>query len=378
MHLDDFEGPIHWLKGVRGSTKHFGSGCFGGVQGIEKPCLLEKTKGSPYDKIACAQKVRLSMKPYYESTSKEYGPSTPLPPDEPTNSAEPHEQNPQATCREDPQCGDPVPTVNLEGILENLKRQYMETLYNFRSSLAYFAKGPLTRPRGLLLQENNLKPSCQEVCQGLRSCILSRNTLDLKYSSTVHDFVKDLPFDILFGEAGCDAGDRSKTKPSKSKKRKKLGKNGLFPGEEEYIQKWYTRAVREQADDCQIRSREERGKAAIAGQRSRETQIQIMLILEIIALELSPPTATSIESGVLSEAVSQAAPMAKSKKLQNLPELVDVLVERLCIWQSTDLDLGEQPKEQSKVALQHDQPSSSSCNSSNGFEDFCTQVIVPL
>ena len=378
VQLGDFKRPIRWSKKVEMNTENVDSSCFGGEQRAANPPLLNEADVLPHDRRVYSQKIRLLMKPYYETTCREKISSTPLPPDGPASLARPLEINRLDTYREAPQCIDSAPVTNLEEVLENLKRQYMETLYNSKASLAYFAKGPLTRPRGLLLQESVPKPSCQEVCEALRSCILSRTMLDTKYSSTVHDLVKDLPLDILSDDEECGADDYLQTKTRKSKKRKRLGKNGLFLGEEEYIRKWYKRSLRKQADDSQNRSREERGKIAIAGQRSRETQIQVTLILEIIALERSPPPATNATSGILSEPISQAAPEAKSKKLQNLPELVDVLIERLCIWQSTDLDLDEQPKEQLKVVLQHDQQISSSLESSNGFEDFCTQAIVPL
>ena len=377
VQLEDFENPTSRSKKAKRGQQNTDFDYFGRTRYAGSPHSPSKRDVPSHDGRVCSQKVRLLMKPFYKTTSSETKSLTSPPPDEPASPAQLLETSLPDIVREAPQCIDPAPVANLEEVLENLKRQYMETLYNSRASLAYFAKGPLTRPRGLLLQETVAKPSCQEVYEALRSCILSRTMIDTKYSSTVNDLVKDLPLDFPSEDELC-GDDRSQPKIHKSKKRKKLGKNGLFPGEEEHIRKWFKRSIRNQADEGQNLSREERGKTAIAGQRSRETHMQITLILEVIALELSPPPDTNSNSAILPGTSSEPVPVAKSRKLQNLPELIDVLVERLCIWQSTDLDLDEQPNDPLKATSQNNQHSSSSCKTKNGLEDFCTQIIVPL
>ena len=376
VQLEDFEGAVYWSEKAKRPRGDVAADCF------DKSRTLLGTQPHGGPKIPTdhrripSQRVRLLMKPPSETTcTKEELPNV-----SPLEQAVEPLQLPvtKLIYQEDLGRADPAPATNIDEVLENLKRQYLEALYNSKASLAYFAKGPLSRPRGLLLQEGLSRPSSERVSEALRSCILSRSMLDTKYSTTIPHLVKDIPLGIASDDEQYHVPVPSLTKPRKPKKRKKLGKNGLFPGEEEYLRSWYARSNRAQMDDNQLFSREERVKSAIAGQRSRETQMQIAIILEIIALELSPPLATCTGSTALPERVDQDCTASKITKSQNLSELVDVLVERLCIWQSTDLDLNEPSKTESKEVSQLEQQSVSTRKSSNSLEDFCTQVIVPL
>ena len=388
VRLEDFEDEVYWAKkakGISGDVREesiLDHMCES--QNSVRAKLQRGSKvSSDYRRIP-SQRVRLFMKPPYGSVCAEKKTQNTL--EEKTQKDSSLDQSvdmlhsllTESAHQESFEKVDPVPVANLDEVLDNLKRQYLEALYNSKASLAYFAKGPLSRPRGLLLLEYLSKPSYQEISEALRSCVLSRNMLDTKYSSAVPDLVKDLPLGVASDDEACDIHVSSQSKSRKSQKRKKIRRNGLFPGEEESIKRWYARTARAQVDDVQNLSREERVRSAIAIQRSRETQMQIALILEIIALERTSPSATNAESAIPVQKAGQDDPVPKAKKSQNLLELLDVLVERLCIWQSTDLDLNELPKVKTDGTSTLEQQSDSSRKSDNGLEDFCTQVIIPL
>lgn len=163
----------------------------------------------------------------------------------------------------------------------------------------------------------------------------------------------------------------SKTKKRKSKK-KKLGKDGLYPEEQDFVKKWWrNRNIMETATSPEM-TREGEGKRRIADLRLRETQLQILLILETIALEAAGTPSSKDAAG---NEADDTTKKTKSKKLQDLNVLLEILLDRLCIWHTVSFEeavVADSAKTDEQNHL------SGKKAESDILRDFCTEVIVPF
>ncbi|RYP43284.1 hypothetical protein DL768_009997 [Monosporascus sp. mg162] len=176
---------------------------------------------------------------------------------------------------------------------------------------------------------------------------------------------------------------------SKGKKRKakkmKLGKDGLYPGEDGHVRKWWGvhKPEPKEDDETTTSAPPHDAKVKLFYLRSRETQLQMIIILEILALEpLRTPddAADSQLPGMpgAAEADGETRKPAPPKKRNrhNFPFLLDVHADRLCIWQSTALDevkMMDDPEIGQKSEAQK-----SLRATSDPLKDFCVDVIMPL
>ena len=209
--------------------------------------------------------------------------------------------------------------------------------------------------------------------------MLSVQTNSKKYEKTLPGLIAELPVGITFG----DEDDQMNSRMRKSKKRKKVGKDGLFPGEESYVLKWWLK--REDALPLQgpEDTREQRVKNSLVEQRARETQLQIILILEILAIEAASSAQSRTDhmrlgGGYERNNAERPTESKAPKKPQDLSTLLDILIERLCIWQSTNHDdsvsVGKSSSTTSKT-IEHLEPYA---GNGDRLRDFCSEVIIPL
>lgn len=212
----------------------------------------------------------------------------------------------------------------------------------------------------------------------LKSLVMTTVVIDKKYRETVPELVTKIKTFVEDSDAS----------PSKQKKRKpkrfKLGKSGLYPAEDEHIKKWWSAIQPAPRGDEERALTPEEVKYHISCLRRRETKLQIILILEILALEplLRPKDVPEqcqlpgLEAQTASREASQE-PSAKKRNKHNLPVLLDVHADRLCIWQSTTLD-------EIKALAESQQPANSDeadkpeSGNSDPLRDFCVDIIVPL
>lgn len=199
--------------------------------------------------------------------------------------------------------------------------------------MAYFVKGPLARARAAFASQP------LELVAFLRTTTLSASIADNKYRETIPELIKELPiFDT----------PEMKRKPKKKRKWKpKRDKYGFFVDEKAYLEQWW----RGDDDHGSGLGSAEKMDAVIKRRtqrlRSRETFLQVVLILETVAVEVTaaklPDTAqTDNESQNLDSQAeeSQAASSEKKsrkKKELDLFALLDTLLDRLCIWYSIDI-----------------------------------------
>ncbi|EKD15846.1 uncharacterized protein L3040_003297 [Drepanopeziza brunnea f. sp. 'multigermtubi'] len=267
-------------------------------------------------------------------------------------------------------------------IFENVRTQYLETLYLSKASLAYFVKGPLSRARAAFHLDYESTLDLNDHINFLESLVMSNPILDKKYRGGIPNFISLV--DIRDHSAEDAAQAIAKPKKKRISKKMKPGKNGLYPTEEPLIREWWAA----HDDDAEIgapgSSREELTKTRIYQLRIRETQLQLIIILEILALR---PLATTEHKGEglpsalpTIEAVETKDNSSKSKKkADHLTVLIDMHIDRLCIWQSIALELTNAPTSESLKASPKSFDSGSQLkHTDNVLRDFCVEVITPF
>ena len=201
---------------------------------------------------------------------------------------------------------------------------------------------------------------------------------DTKYSETLPTFLQELPVGITSDDEEANVKNVLGDSLRRSKKRKNVAKSGLFPGEEKYIIRWYISQEKTPMGGPDT-AREERIKLSLTSQKARETQLQLILILEILALEASiadnlQPLHNSEPFGENEE--NRARP--KGKKSLDLSALLDILVERLCIWQSTSQDELNSPTTNTHATVVHTRNEVPRISNNDQLKDFCHEVLIPL
>lgn len=266
--------------------------------------------------------------------------------------------------------------TSAEDIFQNIRSQYLEALYHSKGSLAYFAKGPLSRARAAFHLDCDANLEMNELVEFLKSLTMSTIQIDKKFRETLPELVKDIK---LLAES-C-AEDEPKKKRRKPKKMK-LGKDGLYPGEVDHVKRWWKThqfLVRE-GDEATINPQEV--KYHITCLRTRETQLQMILILEILALEALHPTQDARDSQLPGLPVGDTPkkttePTPKKRHKHNFSTLVDIHADRLCIWQSTTLDEMQMIAAESQVKDGSETQKSARSNS-DPLKDFCVDILLPF
>lgn len=256
-----------------------------------------------------------------------------------------------------------------QSVTEVLRTQYLEALYLSKASVAYFAKGPLSRARLSPHLNSTSDKEPTNLAAFYRESIVPLKKMDLKYRESITTTVQGLPF-MAGSDDELDQLPTSQASKRRKSKKRKMGKDGMYPGEEVYVAKWW----RNRDHDASLpapESREAEIKRVIPELRNRETYLQIILILEAMSLEISFPAKAAQTSGPGQNAVEDTDSV---KKLLDLNTHLELLLDRLCIWQSvnTDLFLPKTNAEGSSMI----QKSGRTTNDKS--RDFCMEVIMPF
>ena len=262
-------------------------------------------------------------------------------------------------------------------VLSLIRDQYHEALYVSRMSLALFVKGPMSRARAACTSSESDGPSISGLIETVKSVTYKISQFDEKYNSSLPKLVDEIP-PYLLQEDEAAATKLFASRVRKSKKRKRISKEGFAPGEEEYAIRWWIRQEGTTDHDDPYSTRKGRASNAISDLKARETQLQILLILEALVLESldkQKSDASGHKEPVANEQAKQEKPHEKeSKDANKLKTLLDMLVDKLCIWDSMsqgDFGLGEPQlgtsggRDDGKTSTQR-------------LRDFCTEVIIPL
>jgi DNA replication regulator SLD3 len=190
--------------------------------------------------------------------------------------------------------------------------------------------------------------------------------MDAKYREALPTILRNMTL-LLSDE------DRPQKRKSRKNKKKKLGKNGLYSGEDEFLPKyWKSRQLSKNRVGDQ-ESKEEEIRRHISELRMRETQLQILLILETIHLE-SPSTTTPMKDDGKDNG-SSAKQSKSKKKEEDLNLLLELLIDRLCIWHAVSAVEGVIPESVKETTDSH---LSGKKIESDALRDFCTEVIIPF
>ena len=300
-----------------------------------------------------------------------------------------------------------VSSISPDEAYATLVHHYLEQLYHSKTSLAYFAKGPLSRLRAAAATagEEGSALSLHDITTFLRSITLTPTLLEKKYKETLPEVIRnavttypsddgedDLPFPSAPHAERTKQRKGAKTSKSKSRKVKvKLRKNGLFTGEEENVRRWWWCWRPGASDDCpgsepRFVSRVEASKVHLGALRLREIFAQVIVALEILALEESSAWKRERggeaceDGGEKGGCQGKKSKGRKSKKTQDVRVVLDLLVDKLCIWRSVDqLEAGF--GQSAHAGGEQDGKKGGKSDDADGSDvlvNFCVEVVIPL
>lgn len=208
----------------------------------------------------------------------------------------------------------------------------------------------------------------------LKTLVMTTVQIDKKYRATIPDTITQL-------KTLVETSDEENKPRKRRAKKMKIRKNGLYPGEEDHVRKWWT-ANKVEASDEDGNIPPALAKSHVDLLRARETQLQMILIMEILALEPLTVQENDAENqlpGLSAALGSDRAPTAQTPKKRskhNFPVLLDVHADRLCIWQSTASDELRLLEDSQAITQAPGQPAQRA--SADPLKDFCTDIILPL
>lgn len=267
---------------------------------------------------------------------------------------------------------------------EYLSQRYLEHLYKSKESIAYYAKGPLSRARARA-RAANASVTLQNLADFYRESILPAKKWEVK-------FKESLPHTIMSGISELRGDSDEQASRKKANRRKtKLGKDGLWPIENDYIVRWWqARSVQSiPIEDQEAKIRDAVSKSL----RMREAQMQIVLMLEILAIEskLLKPATGELDRAALTapadvetkvESIESDKPLLvpgkaeRTIKKRNLETDLEVLADKLCIWHSIGVEfafsdmLGDESI--------YDENTEDPELSKDTLRNFCTDVLIPF
>lgn len=206
--------------------------------------------------------------------------------------------------------------------------------------------------------------------------ILSLGVMDKKYRETIPETIRDVPTCSLSDGEGASIIDAALNKRRKSKK-DQIGKNGFYPGEEVNVIRWWLNESSPTESGADV-ERDLRMNSAVLVQRARETKLQIILVLETLALESALTSQTHLKSSSVENLCvpnEAALNIRKTKRPQNLRTLLELLADRLSIWQS----MASSPSKMSaKSCDSRSTPQDATAGRHENLRQFCMDVVVPL
>ena len=214
----------------------------------------------------------------------------------------------------------------------------------------------------------------------LESLIMTTKLIDKKYSEGIPSCISLIDIqDHSADDANQVAG---MPKKRRSSKKMKPGKDGLYPFEDNFVRKYWASLEEEAQSGGPGFTREERTKYRLAQLRVRETQLQMIVILEVLALQqlasMTEDLGADLPAALPTVPIAESKEkIVKSKKPDNLTTLIDVHIDRLCIWQdiaaeATNSVLGELQNGDGSGPLNVPK------HTDNILRDFCVEVIGPL
>lgn len=330
----------------------------------------EAAAAKPMD-VAAIQPVESGVGPVLSAVSRDtlLDPN-PLP--RPNNSiTSPVQSHPQAgssvqmtsNALEAPPRKDPIE------VHQELVQQYLSALYLSQASLVFFAKSALSRARA------SLKGGECILSDNLRTMLLSNKVADKKYKTSIPTVVKELPPSFAGSEPTSMTPDQTSKKPKKMSSRKpKLGRNGLYKDEAAFVEQWW-QARSFQEYTVHSANPDQPSDSLTSSLRIRESQLQVLLCLEIMSLTAATSAVPRLANST-SELDSQILPILKDPLT-----ILEMLLDRISIWQSLLVSLDQPAKDALDTASQDVEqasPATTMHQSQDTLRDFFHEVVQPL
>ncbi|KAJ6259141.1 hypothetical protein Dda_6038 [Drechslerella dactyloides] len=225
------------------------------------------------------------------------------------------------------------PTLSPESCLSQLKQQYYTLLYTSKSPLQYLPKSSLSRARVVFQTSADSPSSRLDLLLFLENMVLPIEDSDEKYRTALLDIAR-----TKRGQIGIV--DKMNNEDLESAI---IAPACLKDNEIKYVLKWL-RSLSE--EDGPVRSLEQEDlhiQRSINDLRYRESELQIILLLEIISIKSKLSPSKLLDYDKMKKADERkrrrrekARTGEKSKKRKKMEPtvLLDLLVDRLCIWNS--------------------------------------------
>ncbi|KAK5020630.1 hypothetical protein LTR16_001198 [Cryomyces antarcticus] len=272
---------------------------------------------------------------------------------------------------------EPFEQSSAQEVTQTIVAQYLETLYLSKTSLAYFSKGPLSRARAAFSTGIESSPQLSDLIVFLRSMVLALSVMDRKYRTKLPDTILAFPAN----NPSEDEHIAARTTRNRNPKKLKLSKEGMFPSEAEYIKRWWSVDDGTPSQATPIEARDQALRRRIGDLRIRESLLQTIIILEILSLEAAmSPGVHTISADVDTQMQGQAGVERKKrpKKPLDLILLVDLLIDKLCIWQSLEQEASTAKKGDEKNIRNTTEGVDAQTGSSDRLRSFCVEVIIPF
>lgn len=261
--------------------------------------------------------------------------------------------------------------LNSANVLENIRTQYLEALYLSKASLGYFAKGSLSKARAAFHLDVDASLDMHDLAAFLESLVLSTSMLEKKYKEA-------LPAIVSMVDIGQSGGDAA---PKKRCVRKmKLGRNGLYNEEQDLVRRWWENCEDDNRASVPGQSLAETMRVRMTQLRTRETQLQIIVILEALAIssQLRPTSAADVITLPGSKSAGHSPTRKNPRKKVDFAAIAEIHADRLCIWQSIAADVDESHANKDDADQSSSSFSAIQSNRADALREFCAEVIVPL
>ncbi|KAG5520045.1 hypothetical protein PMAC_001121 [Pneumocystis sp. 'macacae'] len=227
--------------------------------------------------------------------------------------------------------------IHIKDIQKQLKQQYFEILYNSKVSLAYFAKIALTKAR---TQCQTNEEMLLEMSAFIESSLL-QTPMQLETK-----FKKWLP--MIMSIEIWQKGDTNERKwPDE------VSEWLVYEDEQSFIMRWCGYNEKERFSSYQNNVDKK-----IEALKIREFQLQIILVLEVLSLRREIGNVTQ-------DPLGKPKNKPKSESI-SIEQYLDVLVDRLCIWQALG-DTQLLDDKNTGLELDNDQ-----------LKQFCAEVVMPF
>ncbi|KAF3929273.1 hypothetical protein AA313_de0206823 [Arthrobotrys entomopaga] len=251
--------------------------------------------------------------------------------------------------------------------LAQLRQQYYSLLYTSKSSLGYFPKTSLSRARITFPTLGTTPTSRLDLLLCLENMLMLTEDCDEKYRGGIFDVAQVKRGQVGIREDLTDEQLAAAIVPPKC----------FRDNEIKYVLKWLRSLSDEEGPVRSPEQEEVHLQKCIAELRARETELQIILLLEILAIKEKLPEEKKKEYEKMKKAADRKkrrqeklnaggnTSSNKRRKKVDHTVLLDLLVDRLCIWYTID------PDEERKAAQQQDPK-----DAKDRLQHFCTEIVL--